>query len=289
MLWLFVAFLCAFFTALSDILCKIFMEKRGENSLSTLFVRWFFVIPFVIPFVFTNWQRLDPKLLALYLVAIPLEIIAAYFYMKALEISEASFVLPFNSITPIFIPLFSIFVLDDKYSWYGLGGVFLVASGSFIILKSANSHSELKVKKSSDMKAVFMMILSSLIYSLTSVLGRYLALHLDPIFFGSTYMLANSIIFSAIFLPLQKEKMKLIKPDKLSLLIGAAMGIAVITHFVAISKIETAYMIAIKRTSILFSVFLGKFFLQDKEFRKRFEGALLMLLGVIIVSFAVKK
>jgi EamA-like transporter family. len=102
-------------------------------------------------------------------------------------------------------------------------------------------------------------------------------------------MLANSIIFSAIFLPLQKEKMKLIKPDKLSLLIGATMGIAVITHFVAISKIETAYMIAIKRTSILFSVVLGKFFLQDKEFRKRFEGALLMLLGVIIVSFAVKK
>ncbi len=298
MFWLIVAVLCAFFTALSDILCKIFMERRGEDGLSTLFVRWFFVIPFVIPFVFTNWQKIDLKLLALYLVAIPLEIIAAYFYMRALEISEASFVLPFQSITPIFIPLFSIFILDDKYSWYGLGGVFLVVAGSFIILKSANSYGEeklkvdqLKVKKSSDMKAVFMMILSSLIYSFTSVIGRYLALHIDPIFFGSTYMLSNSIIFSAIFLSLQKEKVrliKLIKPDKLSLLIGATMGIAVITHFAAISKIETAYMIAIKRTSILFSVVLSKFFLQDKEFRKRFEGALLMLLGVMIISFAVK-
>jgi uncharacterized membrane protein len=66
------------------------------------------------------------------------------------------------------------------------------------------------------------------------------------------------------------------------------MGIAVITHFVAISKIEAAYMISIKRTSILFSVVLGKFFLQDKEFGKRFEGAFLMLLGVIIVSLAAK-
>jgi drug/metabolite transporter (DMT)-like permease len=290
MFWIFVAILCAFFTALSDILCKIFIEKRRENGLSTLFVRWFFVIPFIIPFVFTNWQKIDLKYLVLYFVGIPLEIIAAYFYMKALEISEASLVLPFQSITPIFIPLFSIFVLDDKYSLYGLGGVLLVVAGSFIILKSANSSGleQLKGKKSSDMKAVFLMILSSLIYSFTSVLGRYLALHIDPIFFGSTYMLSNSIIFSVIFLLLRKEKVKLIKPDKLSLLIGITMGIAVITHFVAISKIEAAYMISIKRTSILFSVVLSKFFLQDKEFGKRFEGALLMLLGVIIVSLAVK-
>ena len=290
MFWIFIVILCAFFTALSDILCKIFIEKKGESGLSALFVRWFFVIPFVLPFVFTNWQKTEPKLLALYFVGIPLEIVAAYFYMKSLEISEASLVLPFQSITPIFIPPFSIFILDERYSWYGLGGVLLVAIGSFIILKSANSYTveQSKGKKSSDMRAVFLMILSSLIYSFTSVLGRYLTLHLDPIFFGSTYMLTNSIIFSAIFLLLRKEKVNLIKPDTLSLLIGATMGIAVITHFVAISKIEAAYMISIKRTSILFSIVLGKIFLQDKEFRKRFEGALLMLLGVIVISFAIE-
>jgi uncharacterized membrane protein len=53
----------------------------------------------------------------------------------------------------------------------------------------------------------------------------------------------------------------------------------------ALSLVETAYMIALKRTSILFAVILGYLFFRERYVGFRLTGALLMLLGVVIITF----
>jgi multidrug transporter EmrE-like cation transporter len=54
---------------------------------------------------------------------------------------------------------------------------------------------------------------------------------------------------------------------------------------IALSQLETAYMIALKRTSILFSVVLGYFFFKESYFGLRLVAAGLMLTGVCLIMF----
>jgi uncharacterized membrane protein len=45
-----------------------------------------------------------------------------------------------------------------------------------------------------------------------------------------------------------------------------------------------AYMIALKRTSILFALILGRVFFREGALRERLLGAFLMLIGAVLIS-----
>jgi drug/metabolite transporter (DMT)-like permease len=54
---------------------------------------------------------------------------------------------------------------------------------------------------------------------------------------------------------------------------------------IALSQIETAYMIALKRTSILFAVIFGYFIFKEKHILIRLFAVILMLAGIFIITF----
>lgn len=69
------------------------------------------------------------------------------------------------------------------------------------------------------------------------------------------------------------------------ILLGLAVALTVVCHMVAISKIEAAYMISIKRTSLLFSVLYGAYWFREEKIRERLAGAALMLAGILMIGF----
>ena len=48
---------------------------------------------------------------------------------------------------------------------------------------------------------------------------------------------------------------------------------------------KVAYMIAIKRLNLAFSVILGKIFFQEKNIKTRLAATLVMLAGVLMIAF----
>jgi len=54
---------------------------------------------------------------------------------------------------------------------------------------------------------------------------------------------------------------------------------------IALNQIETAYMIALKRTSILFAVILGYFIFKEKHVLVRLFAVILMFAGIFIITF----
>ena len=74
----------------------------------------------------------------------------------------------------------------------------------------------------------------------------------------------------------------------LALLMGLALGAVVfiseISHWIAISQTQAAYMIALKRTSILFAVLYGAWLFREEHVRERLVGALIMLCGVVCIA-----
>jgi drug/metabolite transporter (DMT)-like permease len=68
--------------------------------------------------------------------------------------------------------------------------------------------------------------------------------------------------------------------------VGLTQTIMVLSHMWAIHLITAAYMIAVKRTSLIFSVIYGKLIFKEKEITQRLAGASLMVLGVGLIVLA---
>ena len=68
-------------------------------------------------------------------------------------------------------------------------------------------------------------------------------------------------------------------------MVGAFMAMMVISHMLAISLVEAAYMIAVKRTSLLFGVLYGAWLFREKKITERLAGALIMVTGVLVIGW----
>ncbi len=60
----------------------------------------------------------------------------------------------------------------------------------------------------------------------------------------------------------------------------------VLTHFIAISLTQAAYMISIKRMSLVFSVIYGRVIFKELGLKERLFGSVVMLAGAALIIFS---
>jgi drug/metabolite transporter (DMT)-like permease len=61
------------------------------------------------------------------------------------------------------------------------------------------------------------------------------------------------------------------------------MAAMVVTHFYAIAHIEVAYMVAVKRTSLLFGMLYGAWLFGETGLQKNLVAGMFMVLGVLLI------
>jgi drug/metabolite transporter (DMT)-like permease len=71
----------------------------------------------------------------------------------------------------------------------------------------------------------------------------------------------------------------------LFLFAGLLMSFAELTHFISLSMAPVAYMISVKRLSMVFGVILGWMFFNEQNLRYRLAGASAMSLGIFFINF----
>jgi drug/metabolite transporter (DMT)-like permease len=126
------------------------------------------------------------------------------------------------------------------------------------------------------------MIAAALLYSVTSNLGKQAILHSSPVFFGVIYFLILSVaFFPVVFLAVGRRSLSAIwRRDFVA--IGAFEAIMILAHVLAIVQTNVAYMIAIKRTSMLFGLAYGARWFGERQLAQRLAGMLVMLAGVAL-------
>ncbi len=221
------------------------------------------------------------------LILFALEIVATLFYMKGLEISPLSKSLPFLSFTPIFIVFTGYFLLGEKISLSGFLGILLIIFGAYTL-----NASKLKEGLFSPLKGIWedrgslCILVTAFIYGITSVLGKRGILLSDPLFFASFYFSSLSLVTPLVLKVLYRVELikETLKNLKGMVLVGATQALMCISHMIALSLVETAYMIAFKRTSIIFAVLLGWLFFKEREIPLRLSAALIMFMGILVIS-----
>lgn len=287
--WVFLALISAFTLATSDAL-----TKKALAHINEYLAAWFRLL-FSMPLLLLLWifvprPKLDLEFYKAFALALPLEIIAIILYIKALRISPLSLTLPFLSLTPVFLILISYLILGEKVSFPGSIGIIFLAAGSYAL----NLHKMRRgvfqpFKAITKEKGSVLMLGVAMIYSITSSLGKMAIEHSSPLFFGITYFIAVIIVFAPAALWLGRDELKsfiLGRQFKSLLLPGLFYSVMIASHMIAISLTKVAYMISVKRTSLIIGVVYGYFLFKEKNIRERLLGAFLMFLGFVMIVTA---
>ena len=236
-------------------------------------------IPLVIP---------DSTFWLCMLAGLPLEALAFYCYMKALKVSPLSLTVPFLAFTPGFIILTGWIMLGEKISIGGLCGIILIMAGAYSLNLSHTRYGLL-----GPLMAIFkepgsrLMLLVSFIYAFTSTIGKLAIIHSNPYFFGVIYNVALAVVMF-LFLPATFNpgpRKNLLKKPVVGLILGAIVAIEVFSHVLAVSLTNVAYMISLKRMSLLFGVIYGAVLFKEEKIIERLAGAIIMITGVFLIGW----
>ena len=285
---MYLSLVCAFALATSDALTKRALAEGDEYL-----VAWFrllFALPVLLILIFfIPVPAVDGLFYRAFAFSLPLEIIALVLYIKALRISPLSLTLPFLSLTPVFLIFFSYFILGEKVSVRGGIGIILLATGGYIL----NLH-EMRNSIFSPFRAIgrergsVLMIIVAFIYGITSSLGKMAIEHSSPLFFGATYFIVLTVLFGPIALIAGKNKKNFVNRKQYRRLFfpGLFYSVMIVTHMLALGLTNVAYMISVKRTSLIMGVIYGYFLFGEKYLRERLAGAALMLTGFVMIVTA---
>ena len=285
-LWAVLSLLSAFSLATSDALSK--KALQGNNEYLVAWFRLAFTMPLLLVVIFiVPVPELDGIFYKAFFIALPLEVITVILYIKALKLSPLSLTLPFLSLTPFFLILNSYLILGEKVSLLGGGGIFMIVSGSYVMnlgeMKNGLLGPFKAIKKE---RGSLLMICVAFLYSFTASFGKMAIEHSSPLFFGATYFIALNIVFAPIGVWMGKKELgAFLREGKLKKLIipGFFYALMVITHMTALKLTKVAYMISVKRASLLIGLLYGHFIFREENIRSRSMGALLMFIGFLMI------
>ena len=287
MSWFYVALLSAVSLALADSFTKKYFTSY--SGLSILLIR--LSLPGIVLFPYSMYAGIpDVPVDFWYLITmlVPLEIVAMWLYVMAIRDAPLHLSLPYLSFTPVFVIATGYLFLGETVTWDGALGIMLIVTGAYILNINYvnNSWRSLLAPLQAifRLRGSFLMLMAALIYSITAVLSKKAMLFTDAKTFGALYFSLIGITTLLVIFIYQPSLLKkvLVKPGA-NLLVGVLMAIMVVSHFVALEQVETAYMLSVKRTSMIFGMLLGAWMFKDMSFRQHLPAAVAMLTGVILI------
>lgn len=285
--WLMVTLACALFTSLSDAISKRVMQCNDEWLVGalTLALADIALFPF---FLMSPASCLDADLGLIILFALPLEVFGYYCFLSAIRQAPLSLTLPLLAFTPVVSLFTGRIILDERISPTGAFGVCLVAAGAYLLNADlARVSLWAPVRALVSHKGSRLMLLAAVIWAVTAVIGKK-----GVILFGcmTFAFIMTSAIGTAFGLAALGRRLKgclvcdLRGANVWFLLSGGMMmGGAVVTHFWAIAMAPVAYMLAVKRVSLVFGVLLGWLMFREEKIAYRLPATMVMVSGIFLI------
>ena len=286
--WLWLTLVSAFFLATADTLTKRYLAhyRPGELVLVRFGVTGALLLPVLI---LQPWPEMPAPFWVWVGGLLPLEILAMWLYMRAIRDSPLSLTLPYLAFTPVFNVLTGYVFLGESVTWNGFAGIFLVVCGAWLLNLDTSDPGRLQLlapfRAITRERGSRLMLMTAALYSLTSVMGKGALQYVTPGFFGPFYFVLLGLVAALVFSSRDITTWRALGQHPWAHLgVGAFMAGMVVAHFYAIAHIEVAYMIAVKRTSLLFGLLYGAWLFGETGLKRNLAAGVLMVLGVFMVA-----
>lgn len=282
-MWLLLSLATAFCAGTADALAKQALSSQRSQTVAWVRVGWGAL--FLFPFIFFAPPPSDPKVFwTVVLINLPFEVAATLLFQKALKISPISLVIPYLAFTPVFILGLSWIISTERPTLLGVTGVVLVTLGAFFLQENHREGGNLSrfIPKE---KGPVLMLIVSFIFALTTIMAKKAIQVGSPLYFSGIYY----VIIAACLLPFQwgsKTWLKEIfsRPVLFSA-IGLLEGAGALFQFIAMKDGNIAFVISLKRLSLLLAVVYGWIFFNERNILSRATGSLLMMAGAALIAF----
>lgn len=285
MVWFSFAFLSALFAALRNLLAKQQLEDINEYVIA-----WssrFFSLILLLPLLLKSEKpHLGHQFQTAFIVTLILQIFANLLYFRALKASDLSLTAPMISFTPLFLLVTSPLIIGEFPSLIDLLGIFLIVGGSYVLNLQNKQENFLSpfitlVKE----KGTRLMLVVAVLWSILANLNKLGTANSSAIFWATATSATVSSALFFIMLSQSKIKLKQIRAKFFFLLVnGILQGLIMLCSLKAFELTLVANVVAIKRISILISVLLGHCFFGEQGLQQRLTGAVIMFIGVSIVT-----
>lgn len=173
MVWFFIALSAPFLWAIANHIDKLLLEKYfKDRGVGTLLLFSSVIGVAVLPFLFLCYRNIFDISLANTAILIADGILAAivlWLYFEALKDDEASIVVVFYQLIPVFGYLLGYFLLGEILSQTQLLAMALIIAGAAIISFEIDEENKFSLRK----KTVFLMTLASFLSATDSVIFKF--------------------------------------------------------------------------------------------------------------------
>ena len=287
--WLPLTLICALALASADAATKAWLQEFSARELAVvrLGLTGLLLSPLLwdlppltgLPAAFWWWLA----------ALVPLELLAMLLYMRSIRVHPLSLTLPYLAFTPVFVMGIAWVLLGEAVTLQGAGGVFLVVAGAWL-LNGERAQAQDWRSWGEPFRAVVeqpgsrMMLATAAIFALTSTMGKAAMQYMAPEQFGPFYFGVLGLTVTLVFAVRRPEVFrKFARRPWAVLTVAALMAIMAYTHFLAIAQVEVAYMIAVKRVSLLFGILYGALLFRETGLIRRLPAGALMVAGVALI------
>lgn len=230
----------------------------------------------------TGVTRPDGVFWAAFACALPLEIAAALLYQHALRASPLGLAAPYLAFTPAFLVFTGRWILGEVPAGPAYLGIGFVCLGGYLLHLEPGLGWAEPLRALARERGSRLMLAVAALYSVTSALGKIAVVHSDPVTFGLLYYAALTLCLTPWALRPGKGGAPRWSPDLLG--VGVFSALMILAHFAAIRIAPASYMIALKRTSVLWSILLGGTLLRETGWRRRLAAGAVMVAGVGLIA-----
>ncbi len=282
MTWLLLSLASALSWSLADVFAKKALQRA--SAVRVAWVRTAFALPVLGAVALTTGiTRPGPAFWSTLAAAVPLEIAAALLYQWALRLSPLGLTAPYLAFTPAFLVFTGRWILGEVPAAPAYGGIALVCAGGYLLHLEPGMGWLDPVRALGRERGSVLMLAVAALYSVTAALGKVAVLASDPVTFGLVYY----GILTACLTPwaVVREGGRSGRAWLLTLgLVGLFSAVMILAHFSAIRLAPASYMIAVKRTSVIWSILLGGVVFSERGWRRRLLGGAVMVAGVGLIA-----
>lgn len=287
MMWLPLAMLTAFFEAVKDA-----FSKRGLSQIDEYVLTWalsVLTVLFLLPvFLITGMPTLQPQFWLALLLGGTLNTLAFSLYVSAIKQSDLSLTLPIINFTPLFLLITSPLIVHESLTPFDAVGGVLIVAGSYVLnLKAGQRSLWSPLQALVQEPGPKLMLGVALIWSVTSNFDKVGVQNSSPLFWAVSLFGFMAIALLPVVLRRSPRHLKVL-PQQLGLLlpIGLFSAMSIFCQMNALNFTQVVNVIAIKRTSTLIAALFGFLIFQEQGIRQRSAGAVIMIVGVIVITQA---
>lgn len=284
MYWFILSLGSALSKSLVDATFKRLVTKLGEVVVGCI-ARGLVAFIALIIVLWQGMPVIGPEFWKALLISGTLNVFTTFLTLRALKKGELSLVAPILALSPVFLLITSPIINNQFPNFWGLIGILLSVSGIYsmkIQEKKLGWFEPLKAIWRS--KGIKEALIVAFLYSITANYDSIAVRSSSPFFF---ILLLNLFISLCFLLPAINQKgfwQNLGQNFKglslLSFLMVSETGL----QFTAFQYAIVPYVISVKRTSALFSVFWGRQFFKEEEFKNRLVGVIIVIAGLVIIK-----